>query len=249
MKRSLGPMLRIGACQTPELLEDVPEALATVESFAAAPAAADLDLLLFPECFLQGYLVTPEYLHRNAYDLDSAAFREILARLAPIRQTLVLGLIERRHGRFHNSAAVITHGRVVGVYRKTHLSAGESAFTAGTTYPVFDLNGIRFGINICYDAQFPAAAGAVAAQGAKALLLPAQNMMPHATAEHWKPRHNEIRADRVRETGMWLISADVTGRRDEHRIAYGPTGVLNPAAQLIAQVPTMTVGMATAEIS
>jgi predicted amidohydrolase len=46
--------LRIGACQTPELLEDVPAALAMVESFGAEAYAADLDLLLFPECFLQG---------------------------------------------------------------------------------------------------------------------------------------------------------------------------------------------------
>jgi predicted amidohydrolase len=241
--------LRIGACQTPELLEDVPAALAMVESFAASPDAADLDLLLFPECFLQGYLVTPDYLRRNAYDLSSAAFQEILTRLSPVRPTLVLGVIERQDDHFYNSAAVITRGRVVGVYRKTHLTAGESAFTAGATYPVFDLNGIRFGINICYDAQFPAAAQAVAARGARALLVPAQNMMRRDNAEHWRHRHAAIRADRIRETGMWLASADVTGRRGEDRIGYGPTAVLNPAAQVIAQVRTMTTGMAKAEIT
>jgi hypothetical protein len=36
-------------------------------------------------------------------------------------------------------------------------------------------------------------------------------------------RHNRIRAARVRETGMWLISADVTGQRDPARIGLGPT--------------------------
>jgi predicted amidohydrolase len=242
------PTLRIGACQTPELLEDVPAAMALVESFAARADAADLDLLLFPECFLQGYLVTPDYLDRNAFELDSAAFQGVLARLSSIRQTLVLGLIERQRDRFFNSAAVITAGHIVGVYRKTHLIDGESAFTAGSTYPVFDLKGVRFGINICYDTQFPDAARAVAAQGGQALLVPAQNMMRRANAELWKPLHNTIRSDRVRETGMWLISADVTGQRDPHRIGYGPTGVLNPAAEVIAQVPTSTVGMAVAEV-
>lgn len=240
--------LRIGACQTPELLEDVPAALTMVESFAARADAASVDLLVFPECFLQGYLVTPGYVHRNAYDLTSAAFQKVLARLSPIRQTVVLGLIERRRESFFNSAAVITGGRVVGVYRKTHLTDGESAFTAGSAYTVFDLKGFRFGINICYDAQFPAAARAVAALGARALLLPAQNMMRRANAELWRPLHHAIRADRVRETGLWLISADVTGRRGQHRIAYGPTEVLNPAAEVIAQVPISTVGMAVAEV-
>jgi len=45
-----------------------------------------------------------------------------------------------------------------------------------------------------------------------------------------------------------LVSADVTGARDERRIGYGPTSVMNPHADVIAQVPTMTVGMVVAEI-
>ena len=192
--------------------------------------------------------MTPDYLHRNAYELDSAAFQEVLARLSPIRQTLVIGLIERRQERFFNSAVVITAGHIVAVYRKTHLTDGEAAFTAGDAYPVFDLNGIRLGINICYDTQFPVAARAVAAQGGRVLLVPAQNMMRRANAEYWKPLHNAIRADRARETGMWLVSADVTGQRGQHRIGYGPTGVLSPAAEVIAQVPTSAIGMAVAEI-
>ena len=238
--------LRIGACQTPELLEDVPAALATVESFAAQ---ADVDLLLFPECFLQGYLVTPDYLARNAFDLGSAAFGVILRRLAPIRQTLVLGLIERRGDHFFNSAAVITRGEVIGVYRKTHLTLGERTFTAGTDYPVFDLHGVRFGINICNDTRFTAAARAVAAQGAQVLLVPAQNMMRNAGADFWKPLHNAIRAERARETRLWLVSADVTGRRGDERTGYGPTSVITPDAEVIAQVPALTVGMVTAEIT
>jgi len=160
----------------------------------------------------------------------------------------VLGLIERQHGRFFNSAAVIAQGEVVGVYRKTHLTDGESTFTPGSAYPTFERNGVRFGINICYDSQFPAAARAVAAQGGQALLVPAQNMMRRASAEKWKPLHNSIRAERVRETGMWLISADVTGQRDDDRIGFGPTSVIDPQARVIAQVPTLTVGMVTAEI-
>ncbi len=90
----------------------------------------------------------------------------------------------------------------------------------------------------------------MAAQGGRVLLVPAQNMMRRNDAEVWKPLHHSIRADRVRETGMWLISADVdvTGQRDEHRIGHGPTSVMNPGAEVIAQVPSLTVGMAVAEV-
>jgi predicted amidohydrolase len=106
----------------------------------------------------------------------------------------------------------------------------------------------RFGINICYDTKFAGAAAAVATQGAQLLLVPAQNMMRREAAKRWKDLHNPIRAERVRETGMWLVSADVTGERDEHRIGYGPTSVINPRAEIQAQVPLMTTGMVIAAV-
>ncbi|MFF5296243.1 carbon-nitrogen hydrolase family protein [Paractinoplanes globisporus] len=241
--------LRIGACQTPELLADVPGALAVVERFAAEADAAAVDLLVFPECFLQGYLCTPEYLERHAVELDSVSFREVLGRLAGVRQVLVLGVIERDGGRVFNSAVVIRAGEVLGVYRKTSLTLGERAFTAGDRFPVFEANGVRFGMNICYDTRFTASARAVADQGGRVLLVLSQNMMRREAAEFWRPMHNAIRAQRARETGMWLVSADVTGRRGEERIGYGPTSVISPAGVVVAQVPASTVGMVTAEIA
>jgi predicted amidohydrolase len=114
-------------------------------------------------------------------------------------------------------------GRIFGThrYRKTFLVGGESLFTAGDSFPVFDCAGVRFGINICYDTQHPQAAAAVAAAGAQALLVPAQNMMRREKSFWWQDRHNEIRACRARETGMWLASADVTGERDGTNSAWG----------------------------
>jgi hypothetical protein len=63
-----------------------------------------------------------------------------------------------------------------------------------------------------------------------------------------KDLHNVIRAERVRETGMWLVSADVTGERDECRVGYGPTSVMDPRVEVVAQVPLMTVGTVVADI-
>jgi predicted amidohydrolase len=241
--------VRIGACQTREILGDVDTAVAVVQGFAARAEAAGVDLLLFPECFLQGYLVTERHVRNQAFDLYSKAFAAVLGRLAAIRPTLVLGMIERSHGRYYNTALVVTGGQVTGQYRKTFLTAGEAPFTAGDAYPVFLHDGVRFGINICYDTQFPQAAAAVAASGAQVLLVPAQNMMRRQKAFGWQHRHNEIRAQRARETGMWLASADVTGERDPSRIGLGPTCIISPAGRVVAEVTTGTTGMAIADIS
>jgi hypothetical protein len=47
---------------------------------------------------------------------------------------------------------------------------------------------------------------------------------------------------------MWLVSADVTGKRGGTRVALGPAAVMNPAADVVAQVPPMTDGMVVARV-
>jgi predicted amidohydrolase len=81
------------------------------------------------------------------------------------------------------------------------------------------------------------------------LLVPAQNMMRREKALWWQGRHNEIRACRARETGMWLASADVTGGRDDTHLGLGPTGFLNPTGEVVDQVPVGVPGMVTADIN
>jgi predicted amidohydrolase len=240
--------LRVGACQTPEILGDSAAAVACIAQFARLADPRDVDLLVFPECFLQGYLVAEGHLRRHALDLRSGGFARVLRSLAGVAQTLVFGVIERQDRRYFNTAVVVARGELVGAYRKTHLVPGESLFDRGGAYPTFELQGIRFGINICYDTQFAEAAASVAAQGARLLLVPAQNMMRRDAAARWQDLHHRIRAERVRETGVWLVSADVTGARDEHRVGCGPTSVINPRGEVVAQVPLMTTGMVVADI-
>lgn len=240
--------VRVGACQTPEILGDAGAALACMEDFAGQADARDVDVLVFPECFLQGYLVEVEHVRRHALNLHSGRFMEVRRRLADVEQTLVFGVIEKQGGRYFNTAVVIARGELVGIYRKTHLTPGEGPFHKGKAYPTFEVPGIRFGVNICYDTQFCEAATRVAAQGARLLLVPSQNMMPRDRAVRWQERHHLIRAARARETGMWIVSADVTGARDERRVGLGPTSVLNPHGEVVAQVPLMTTGMVVADI-
>ncbi|WP_127508637.1 carbon-nitrogen hydrolase family protein [Actinoplanes solisilvae] len=61
----------IGACQTPEILGDVVAAIRVVCDFAGQADAAGLDLLLFPECFLQGYLVTDQHMQTHLLEVKS----------------------------------------------------------------------------------------------------------------------------------------------------------------------------------
>lgn len=247
-------IVRVGACQAPEIIGDPPTALASMLRFAKEAEDKKVDLLLFPECFLSGYILNETYMANYAYDFESKQFAAILKQLEHVEPVLVFGVSEKKSGKYFNSAVVVNRGEIIGVYRKTHLiDPNEAFFTPGKDYPIFEIKGLKYGINICYDAQFADAAKAVADQGAQLLLLLAQNMIRRENAEKWKYKHNEIRSERVKENGLWYISSDVTGVRppDQHgieRIAYGPTLAMNPKAEVVAQVPLMTVGLITVDI-
>jgi len=236
--------IKIAACQTRDVHEDIAGQLDTLEALTAKATAEGANIVLFPEGFLQGYLTKEEPARRLALDLSSADFTQILHRLAKLEPIIVFGLIEKEADTLFNTAVVIHHGQLLGRYRKTHLLPGESIFQAGNSYPIFDANGLKFGINICYDMQFPEAAQAVADQGADIILCPANNMMRRENAEKWKHRHHEMRIQRAKETNCWIVSADVTGERDG-RIGYGPTSVISPEGKVVAQVPLLQEGLIT----
>jgi predicted amidohydrolase len=234
--------IRIAAAQTLEYREDVDAALAAAIDFADRAQAAGARLLCFPEGFLQGYLTDAIGARRVAFDLSSLEFAAVAKRFAVTAPVLVIGLIESDHGQLFNTAVVIAGGVVAGRYRKRHLLAGEPAFAPGTTMPFFEIDGLRFGINICNDTNFPDAARGIADLDATLIVCPANNMMPRPTAETYRAVHNGVRAERCRETGLWLISADVTGERDG-RVAWGPTAVLNPHGEVVAQLPLGQPGL------
>jgi len=240
--------VRIAAAQTPVFWEDVEAALAYARRAVAEAKAAGASLLCFPEGFLQGYLVEPQAARRAALDLGSSTFADVVGQLPESGPTLVLGLIEAEGEKLYNTAVVLEGRRLIGRYRKTHLLNSETVFAPGEDCPVFEAAGLRFGINICFDTNFPAAAQKVADQGASLLVCPANNMLPRDIAVAWKDRHNPVRSERCRETGLWCLSADVTGERGD-RVAWGPTALLDPAGEVVAQLPLDAPGLLVCDLS
>jgi predicted amidohydrolase len=151
--------IKVAACQVPDIQMNVEATLQLIES---ATTAVQADLVCFLECFLQGYLTDEALAREYAIDLSSPEFVGILSRLSAISPTLAFGMIERDDEQLFNTAVIIRGGRLIGKYRKTCLLPGEQVFTPGNSYPIFKLNGTRFGVNICYDMQFPEPATAVA---------------------------------------------------------------------------------------
>lgn len=240
--------MRIAACQLPYLDHDVEQAVLTIVRYAKKAADEGAALVCFPECFLQGYVHGLEDYRKVAIGLSSDEFSRILTTLADLKPTLVFGLIECDENELHNTAVVVRNGELLGRYRKTMLLKGESMFRAGSEYPVFEVEGLKFGINLCNDLNFPECARAIAEQGADLLVCPCNNMLSPANAELWKHKHQEIRRQRARETGMFLLSSDVVGAWNG-RVSFGSTSLIGPVGEVRQEIDFLREGMVVQDLS
>ncbi len=240
--------MRVASCQLPDVRDDIGRATELIREFGARAEQRGADLVCFPECFLQGYVTDAHLVSRLAIDLASPGFDDWLEETRTLEPTLVIGVIERSGTDFFNTAIVVRSGVLVCRYRKTHLLNGElGAFRAGEGSCVFEIKGHRVGLAICNDLNFARAIGDNAAAGAKLVACPCNNMLRAEIAEKLKDEHNAIRRERAKESGTWLLTSDVTGRR-EGRVSYGPTALIRPDGVVAAQVPSMQAGMIVQDI-
>jgi len=240
--------MRIATCQLPEVRGDIERATSLMRDYAEEAGRQGADLVCFPECFLQGYDIRPDYIASMAVEMRSSTLHNALEIFDSVTPVIVFGLIEKDADIAYNAALAIKGGKVIAHYRKTHLLDGETrVFGHGSGSPVFEVQGTKVGINICYDLSVPESIECAAASGATVLVCPCNNMLPREVAEEWKSRHNEMRSHHSKAHGVWIVSSDVTGERGD-LISYGPTAVIDPLGIVIAQVPLQEVGMVVAEI-
>lgn len=172
------------------ILGDVDASLAEVKRALSWAQEESLDVVCLPECHITGYCRTPEEAAAHSIDLGSTLFSRLMSELRQFDPAVILGLMERWGQELFNSAVIVERGRVLGVYPQA--APGRERVLARARVPVFERNGVRYGVNICYDANFPEAAATLAARGAEAIFYPLNNSLPHATARKWRSRHVEI---------------------------------------------------------
>ena len=216
----------------------VVENLKVLDEAAGRAAAAGAGLVVTSEMFLTGYAIGDD-IGRLAEpaDGDSAdAVAEIATRHGV---AVAYGYPEREApgadgaARVFNSVQLISaDGTRLANYRKTHLFGcfEHDHFTPGDR-PVVqaDLNGLRVGLMICYDVEFPENVRAHALAGTDLLLVPTAQMHPFQfVAESVVP----VRAF---ENQMYVAYVNRTGPEGEFEFVglstlAGPDGVARARA-------------------
>ncbi|MCX5016293.1 MULTISPECIES: carbon-nitrogen hydrolase family protein [unclassified Streptomyces] len=207
------PPLRTALLQSSGRLGDTAENLKALDEAVARAAQGGAGLLVTSEMFLTGYALEIQDIAALAEPADgpsAAAIGEIARRHGV---AVLYGYPERAGEAVFNAAQLIgPDGVPLANYRKTHLFGcfEQDAFTPGDT-PVVqaDLGGLRVGIMICYDVEFPENVRAHALAGTDLLLVPTAQMHPFQfVAEQLVP----VRAF---ENQMYIAYVNRTGPEGE----------------------------------
>jgi len=133
------------------------------------------DLFAFPELFLTGYVGGEDILQQAEHRLGNSFSR--IAKLAKELQVgVVYGYVELDGRRRYNSIQFIgKDGTSLGNYRKTHLYSDyeRKLFTPSREFsPLILFEGLKIGLLICYDIEFPEPCRVLALQGADLVIVP-----------------------------------------------------------------------------
>lgn len=176
--------MRIACFQGPENSGRAEANLALLARAAAAARSKGADLLIACEMFLTGYAIGAAAARESAEPPDGPSAKAAARIAADNRIGIVYGFPELADdGSVYNSSMAIgPTGERLATYRKSHLfgEVDRSQFSPGAEEPaIFEIGGIRAGMLICYDVEFPENVRALALRGAQLVLVPTALMRPY----------------------------------------------------------------------
>ena len=222
--------VKVALAQLRPELRDTAQNLRTLQEVVAEHG--DADVVVFPELFLSCYTVeSPEEL---ALDLDGPEVGEIARAARESSTAVIFGAPERVVGGVANSAVCVDRrGDVVGSYRKTHLFGDErGAFVAGDELLVADVDGLRVGLMVCFDVEFPEVARSLAQAGADLLVTISANMDPFGRD------HEVFSTARALENGLPHLYVNQVGAGEKFTFSGGTMTVSADGDHLVAAGPS-----------
>jgi (R)-amidase len=196
---------------------------------AIATCARDTALIVFPETHLMGFPLSDtvadvaEPLHGPTVQavVDAARERDV---------SVVIGVAENDNGQYFNTTLLITPKGIALRYRKTHLWASDrGVFTAGDRYATCEWNGLRVGMLICYDIEFPESARALAQLGADLIIVTNGNMDPYG------PTHRTAIMARAQENQAFALMVNRVGEGEGGLVFAGGSALVDPFGTLVTE--------------
>jgi len=220
--------------------------LAQMRKLARTAAGRGARLIVFPEysAFCESPIGVASVAAAEPLDGCFVAALGALARELDI--FVVAGMLETTKDRTRFSNTVVAmhpDGTRVAVYRKLHLydafGERESNFVrpgAIDEPEIFEVAGIRVGMQTCYDIRFPEVTRRLVDAGADVVLVPAEWIRGALKEHHWRT----LLTARALENTVYVVAAD-----QAPPISVGNSMVIDPmGVELVTIGETTDVGVA-----
>ncbi len=241
---------------------DIPANLDRAEALVRDAAAKGAGLVLLQELFETPYFC-PDQKQDHFGLAHPVEGNSLIARFADLAKelniVLPISFFERANNAYFNSIAIAdANGRVLGVYRKSHIPDGPGYqekfyFNPGDTgFRVWDTAIGRIGVGICWDQWFPECARAMALQGADILLYPtAIGSEPQDSSidsrDHWQ----RVMQGHAGANLTPLVASNRIGQEVSEQAVltfYGSSFIADETGAKLVEADRSTSGILTAEL-
>ena len=216
----------------------------TLRRLARQASEEGCDAVVFPEMADTGYDMNT--IVEKASTWDSGPLQLLQELASQLGIWIVCGLSEREQGDVYNAVAVVDrNGQLAARHRKAHLftAIGEERFLKrGDSLTLATIEGMQWGVMVCYDLRFPEMARSLALKGAEVIVVP--SAFPFPRINHWCI----MLASRAIENQLYVVGANRAGV-DGDLWFCGSSRVVDPYGVLVASAPEVGEQLIFAEIS
>ncbi len=240
-------IFRLALAQINTTVGDIPGNTALMLEYLERAREARADLITFPEMATTGY--PPEdLLFKTSFIRDNMAARDkIVAAAKDI--AVVLGYVHLGTD-ISNAAALGYNGQLIDSYFKMHLPNygvfdEHRYFRRGDTCPVYVINGVGVGINICEDIWYPVGPIAVQREAGAELIVNINASPFHAGKRAYREK---MIATRAADNELFVAHLNAVGAQDE-LVFDGGSIICDMNGQVVERAPAFQESLTVTDLN
>lgn len=235
--------MKISLIQPNLILSNVEENFKIIEREIISASKEKPDVIVLPEMWNTSFF--PKDVKEKA-DINGQRTKKFLSELSKNLNVNIVGgsIANLVNGNLYNTSYIFDRkGKEIASYNKVHLfspSGEHNVFNPGDKLCIFELDGIKCGLSICYDIRFVEWIRKNALENIEIFFLPAA--WPDKRTMHW----DTLNKARAIENQMFVVCVNSVGTAETMKFA-GHSSIIDPWGEYII-VPDSNEGIKTGEI-
>ena len=231
---------RLALAQVNTTVGDIDGNTARILEYVERARELQADLVAFPELAITGYPPEDLLFKTSFLQANEEAMRRVVDAARAI--AVVVGYVEMGDSTtgadIANAAAIGYDGQLIDSYRKMYLPNygvfdEDRYFRRGTECPVYRINGVSVGVNICEDIWYPVGPIAVQREAGAELIVNINGSPFHAGKAAYREK---MIGTRAADNGLFVAYLNMVGGQDE-LVFDGASLVCDMTGEVIARGP------------